>query len=582
MVTPTNFAALLRRLAAARLLVAGALLVAGGLLAQSRAVPFDLAPFALCLLGAAAASGVYLVWQPTGDLRLWAWLQLILDVVLVSAIVAVTGGPQSLFTFLYVLSISAASVILSRPGGLAIAGLASLLYSGLVLGRTVFPLSLLAEPSSATALEVLTMFMNTGVFLVVAIVTGTMAEQYQRLHRELAVQQDHLDDLQAFKDLIFESLGSGLIALDPAGRITAFNRAAEEITGFAAFEVIGRQWQVVFGDGMALEEVWASVGDPDYQAVRQELQLRRKDGAEVPLGIAFWPLRSGQGSLMGLIGLCQDLSQIKQMEQRVRQADRLATVGRLAANIAHEIRNPLASLAGAIEALSKELPPGDETGVRLTDIALRESARLDRIIRDFLEYARPTPLQLVQVNLAEILDEVVLLLEHGPLPPNVKIVRDYGQELSVRVDAQQLRQAIWNLCPNALDAMPEGGELRIGARIVGHERAQDLEVWVADTGRGIKAEDLAHVFEPFYSTKAEGSGLGLAVVDRVVQEHGGQVEVWSAPGEGTTFTLRLPQMASQRRDVIRLGASRGRPDDHRSARQARLGVPGDERAGGER
>ncbi|MFQ5898516.1 MAG: nitrogen regulation protein NR(II) [Candidatus Methylomirabilia bacterium] len=578
--TATNFAALLRRLAVARLLVAGALLLVGVVLGQWGALPFDLGPFALCLLGAAAASSVSLVWEPkAADLRRWAWLQLTLDVALVSAIVAVTGGPQSLFAFLYILSITAASVVLSRAGGLAIAGLASLLYAGLVLGRTVLPLSLIAEPTETTALEVLTIFINAGVFLVVGILTGTLAERYQQLHRELAIQQDHLGDLQAFKDLIFESVGSGLIALDPRGRITAFNRAAEEITGFAAAEVMGRQWQVLFGHGVALEQVWASVGDPDYQAVRHELQMRRKDGAVVPLGIAFWPLRSGHGSLVGLIGLCQDLSQIKQMEQRVRQADRLAAVGRLAANMAHEIRNPLGSLAGAIEALSRQLAPGDETGVRLTEIALRESDRLDRIIRDFLEYARPTPLQLAPVNLTEMLDEVLFLLDHRPLPPNVKIIREYGEGLSACVDAQQLRQAVWNLCPNALDAMPEGGELRIGARIVEHERTPHLEVWVADTGRGISAEDRPHIFEPFYSTKSEGSGLGLAVVHRVVEEHGGEVDVWSAPGAGTTFTLRIPQTASPGEDVIRAGASRSSPDGPRSARQARRGVPGREHPG---
>ena len=183
------------------------------------------------------------------------------------------------------------------------------------------------------------------------------------------------------------------------------------------------------------------------------------------MGITFWSLRSGRGEIEGLIGVCQDLSLIKQMEQRMRQADRLATVGRLSANMAHEIRNPLASISGAVEALSKELPP-DQHRNRLVEIVLRESSRLNDLVGDFLEYARPAPISPIDVDMAELLDEVLLLLEHRSLPPNLKIVREYGEALMVRVDPQQMRQAVWNLCLNAVQAMPEaGGDVRVGARV---------------------------------------------------------------------------------------------------------------------
>ncbi|MFQ5827711.1 MAG: nitrogen regulation protein NR(II) [Candidatus Methylomirabilia bacterium] len=541
MTTAPHLSALLHRVSVARLLVSGALLAGGVLLAQWEALPFELPPFALCLLGAAAASGVYLVVRPTvGNLRRWAWLQLILDVVLATGIVAVTGGPQSIFVFLYILTITAACLILSRQGGVAVGALASLLYAGLVLGRTVVPLSLLVEPTETTALEVASMFTNAGVFLVVAILMGTVAERYHQLRRELEVQRDSLSDLQAFKDLIFESVGSGLIALDRQERVTAFNRAAEEITGLSAVEVHGQPWQAVFDDSICLERVWASIDDAGYVSGRHEIALRRKDGCQVPIGISFWPLRTGAGRLAGLIGVCQDLSQIKQMERRVRQADRLATVGRLAANIAHEIRNPLASVTGAIEALSREVPLR-EGSARLAEIVLRESARLDRIIKDFLEYARPAALQPLAVNLSRLLDDVLVLLEQRRLSPNVRMVREYSAEIPAQVDPQQLGRAIWHLCLNALDAMREGGELRIGARVSGDEVAKCLEVWVADTGRGISAQDLPQIFELFYSTKAGGSGLGLAMVHRVVQDHGGDIQVRSDPDVGTTFTVSLPQ-----------------------------------------
>jgi two-component system sensor histidine kinase PilS (NtrC family) len=251
--------------------------------------------------------------------------------------------------------------------------------------------------------------------------------------------------------------------------------------------------------------------------------------------MTFSALTSGDGARLGLNAACEDLSMIRQMEARMRQADRLATLGRMAANIAHEIRNPLASLTGAIEALTG-VAPVDEERERLSQIVLRESDRLNDILRNFLEYARPAPLALERVNVAETLDEILVLLEHGPLPAGVKVVRDFVPDLVWRVDPQQFRQALWNLCLNAVEAMPEGGELLVGA--AAHQG--QLEVWVSDSGEGITPDDASHIFEPFFSTKAGGSGLGLALVHRIVTEHGGHVDLRSGPGFGTTFTLTLP------------------------------------------
>lgn len=534
---PTLSAAL-RGLSVARLLAAGLLLGIGAFLNLWGSLLHPFLPFALCLVGAGIASGVFLLLQPAGgNLRRFAWLELILDTAVVTAIVAFTGGPRSIFTFLYVLVVTAACVVLARPGGLVIAALSSLLYTGLVLSRTAFPL--LVEPTETTALEVMTIFLNTAAFLVVGILAGSLGERYHAMHRVLEDQRKDLSDLQAFKDLMFESLGSGLVGMDLERRITALNRAAEEITGYHAAEAAGRRWESVFGDGIPPDEIDLTTRVEGWQVRRYEMCLRRKDGREVPLGISFWPLRSGRGELAGIIGVFQDLSSIKQMEERMRQADRLATIGRLAANIAHEIRNPLASLSGAIEVLARELPR-EGTNDRLVQIVLRESDRLNQIITEFLEYARPAPLHPLPLNVGEVLDEVLLLLEHRALPPDLKVVREYDGAVTALVDPQHFRQAIWNLCLNALEAMPEGGELRIGAGVVTQRATRKLEVWVADTGSGIDSESLPHIFEPFFSTKPEGSGIGLALVHRVIRDHGGDVEVRSEPGVGTTFTLRLP------------------------------------------
>ncbi len=524
----------------ARLLTAAIVLAVGALLRFADAFPYPFGPFSLAATGAGLSSLLLPVTDRLGlSLNRAAWLQFCLDTLLITAIIAASGGPRSVFVPLYVIAVVGACFVLSRTGGLVVAGLSSLLYVGPVLGPTILPLLESGEVAETTTIETLTVLLNAAVLLIIALVTGALAERYHDLHRRMEDQRKHLSDLQAFRDQIFESVGSGLVALDPAGQVTAFNRAAESITGVSAAEGLGQRWETIFGTGIDLEQVRRAVADGSGPAPRYEFQLRRRDGLQVPVGISFWPLRSGGGEVVGLIGVCQDLSTIKQMERRMRQADRLAAVGRLSANMAHEIRNPLASISGAVEALTRDLLH-DETRSQLAEIVLRESERLNQIVGDFLDYARPAPMAPLEINLTEILDEVLLLIEHRSLPATLKIAREYGDALPTRADPQRIRQAVWNLCLNAVQAMPEGGELRVGARRVSGTGPGRLQIWIADTGHGIAEGDLQHIFEPFFSTKPEGSGIGLAVVYRIVEEHGGSIEVRSRPREGTTFTLTLP------------------------------------------
>jgi two-component system, NtrC family, sensor histidine kinase PilS len=522
----------------ARLLTAVIVLTVGALLRLTDAFPYAFGPFAAMVLGVAAACLVLPLTARRGvPLERIAWFQFGLDALLITGIVTASGGPRSVFIPLYVMLVVGSCFVLSRAGGLVVAVMCSLLYVLPVFGRTVLPFLEIGTPGENTAVEILTVFMNAGVLVVVAVLTGALAERYHELHQDMEDQRKHLSDIQAFRDLIFESVGSGLVGVDPNGRVTAFNRAAESITGVRAGEAVDQPWEAIFGRGVNLEEVRQAVSEGREPAPRYEFRLRRRDGLEVPVGISFRSLRSGTGDVAGLIGVCQDLSSIKQMEQRMRQADRLAAVGRLSANMAHEIRNPLASISGAVEALSRDLPP-DHTRGQLVEIVLRESARLNQIVGDFLEYARPAPMVLLEINMAELLDEVLLLIEHRSLPANLKVVREYGDTLPTRADPQRFRQAVWNLCLNAVQAMPEGGELRVSVRSL-RERGR-LQLSIADTGQGISDSDLPHIFEPFFSTKPEGSGIGLALVYRVVEEHGGSIEVRSRIGEGTTFVLTLP------------------------------------------
>src|SRR3989449_5402409 len=417
---------LLRGFGLARLAVAVLLLALGPMLPEELMPSGNGSILALALLIVVVTSGALAAFTPvTRPLRI-AWLICLLDSALVTAVVAATGGARSIFAFLYVLSVTAACVLLSRTRGLAIAAVSSLLYTGIVVSRTVLPLSVFFEaPQETTALELVTMFLNAATLLAVAIVAGGIGERYRATRQELETQQKDLRDLQAFKDLIFQSVGTGLIALDREHRITAFNRAAEEISGFRVSQAIGHAWPALMGATLPLESIEAAIEGNPRASMRQETMLRRPDGTTVPVRMTFSALRSGEGERLGLISVCEDLSAIRAMETRMRQADRLATLGRMAANIAHEIRDPLASLTGAVEALTCSDVVG-EVRSRLTAIVVRESGRLSEIIGTFLEYAHPAPLRVEHIDAAVVLDDVLTSLALEPGSDGVKIARVFA------------------------------------------------------------------------------------------------------------------------------------------------------------
>jgi len=525
---------LLRGFGLARLGIAALLLAVGPILPEELIPGTNRGILALALLVVVGSSGALATFTPFAQPHRVAWLVCVLDTALVTAVVAATGGARSIFAFLYVLSVTAACLLLSRTGGLAIAAVGSALYAGLIFGRTVFPMTAFFEaPEESTALEVITIFINAGTFLVVAIVAGGLAERFRATQQELETKRTNLRDLEAFTDLVFQSVGTGLVALDGDHRVTAVNRAAEQITGVPAASAVGQPWGL-YDDGVALDAIAGEIETSGRGSAWREVTLLRTDGEEIPVRMTFSALRDGDGRRIGLIVACEDLSAIREMEARMRAADRLATVGRMAANIAHEIRNPLASLSGAVEVLAGGAP--DETRERLAQIVLKETGRLNGIIREFLEYARPAPLSRMSVNVAEAVDEVLVLLEHRATPGTLKTVREFAPAVTWSVDVQQFRQAVWNLCLNAVQAMPEGGELRVTIAPV----AGRLLVRITDTGEGIAPDDLGHIFEPFFSTRPDGSGIGLALVHRIVQDHGGEIDVQSRPGHGSTFTITVP------------------------------------------
>lgn len=527
----------LRALCWARLGVAG-VLVAAAPWAPVVFVPTARAGLLLgVLLLVVVSSGVLLLVPRPPRPRVVAWLLCTLDAMLVTAVVAATGGARSALVFLYVLLVTGASLLLPRWGALAIAFVSGGLYTMLVLARSVVPALAFDEPLDGTAaLDMLTVLVASGTIILVSAVAGGLAERFLTSQRELASERRTLGDLQAFSDVIFQSVGTGLVALDRDRRVTALNHAAVSIAGVPAPEAVGARWDGLFGADGAVDAIEAALSGASKASARREIELVRHDGTVVPVRITAWPLEAGNGARLGCIVACEDLSSARTMEARLRQAAKLATLGRMAANIAHEVRNPLAALSGAVEHLTLA-DVTTETRARLTGVVLRESERLSGIIGDFLDYARPAPIVIERIDASAVLDDVLRALPLRRPPGEITIVRAFPESLPLEADRGRFRQVLWTLCAHAVGAMPTGGELRVD----GQARAGNVEITVADTSEGIPPQDLDHVFEPFFATRYDPTGLGLALVQRIAHEHGGDVTVRSEPGLGAEFSVRFPE-----------------------------------------
>ncbi|MGH9881454.1 MAG: two-component system sensor histidine kinase NtrB, partial [Pyrinomonadaceae bacterium] len=334
-----------------------------------------------------------------------------------------------------------------------------------------------------------------------------------------------------------QSIRSGLITTDLQGRIYSFNAAAEEITGYKEVGLRGEHASIFFGD--MKEQINASMEAAKNGVVspRFEAECLTAEGLRLRLGFTIAPLFSEQGETTGAVIAFQDLTHIRALEETSRRQDRLAAIGRMAASIAHEIRNPLAAMRGSIQMLRSEMDE-KSSQTELMEIILRESDRLNRIISDFLNYARPRSIVHSSVDVGELLQQTFTLLRHSPEVSEKQVIEDEVSDgpLLAAADAEQLRQVFWNLARNALQAMPDGGLLRAQLARNTHDR---VRITFSDTGRGMSPAQVEHLFEPFSSTTG-GTGLGLSIVYQIIRDHGGTINVRSREGSGTTITIELP------------------------------------------
>jgi len=467
--------------------------------------------------------------------------QVVGDLLITTGLVYVTGGVRTGFMLLYPISVLAGAVLLYRRAGMMLAGLATVFYAAIVWAVRegwAPPQGLSDVPYLSAKALVYSIFVTGVACTTVALIGSYLSESLKSVGKRLEETVEQVADLEELNKVIVSSIHSGLITADAAGRVLYLNEFGAGILRQRAAEVRGRPLSEVFRTRLfAAAALGARTEGRELE--RLELSYVRPDGSVAELGISIspltdaWPGTGGGGHLL----IFQDLTDVKRLEHDVRTKEKLAAVGEMAAQLAHEIRNPLGSISGSAQVLVGEANVSEEHE-RLLRIITRESKRLSDALNRFLFQARPSGRPRGPVDVGPLLGEAVTLLQNGPeVGPQhqVSFEADAGPHLCL-ADPDQITQVFWNLVRNGLEAMPDGGRLQVRLRRVG----EDVILSVHDQGRGMGREEQRRMFEPFHSSTPMGTGLGLAIVYRIVREHGGDITVKSAPGAGTQVEVRLP------------------------------------------
>ena len=464
----------------------------------------------------------------------FGYLQITLDTLLVTLLVFSTGGNQSVFTVVYFFPIVMGAFMLFRRGSLLFAALSTLLFGALLLveyggyASRFVP----AYPSQLNNLQMLlhsfTIYSLT--FFLVAILSSMLSTRLQKTEAELFQTAIDYDRLSFLYKQIFDDINTGIITVDTENRITSFNRAAEVITGYRSGEILGQELSRPF-PGL----------DPPllHDGRRHTAAIPRKNEETIPVGYSCSRLNAPDSNENGYVYTLQDLSQIKKMEAQVQQAEKMATIGEMAAGIAHELRNPLAAISGAVQLLDRESHE-DSINKRLFGIILRESDRLDATIHEFLLFSKPVDPKMEWFSLRSLAQEALETLSQDPeWNPSLILALEIPPDLECWGDPQLIRQVLLNLIVNSANACRnmEKGRILLRAEKL-PEAAMVLEV--VDNGHGIPKNFREKIFEPFFTTRETGTGLGLAIVRQIVHSHDGQISLRGCQPQGTIFSVRLP------------------------------------------
>jgi len=468
-----------------------------------------------------------------------ARLQFLGDILLVTWLVWATGNVSSPYAALYVVTISVASLFVGPRGAMitSVVSAAAFNASALLSLSGVGPYAVHGVTGESIANTIQFVGLSDVSFLVVGLLAAKLADRQTRSDVQLAAATRSLADLRALHERIVESIRSGVITTDLQGHIYTFNAAAEEITGYKALDVRGHDASIFFGDmtrqiADSMNAAANGTVSPRFQA-----DCLTPNGLALRLGFSIAPLSGESGETSGMVITFQDLTDIRALEETSRRQDRMAAVGRLAASIAHEIRNPLAAMRGSIQMLRSEMD-GDTEQAQLMEIILRESDRLNKIVADYLNYARPRPAEFKNVDISALVADTFKLLRNSPELSEAHTLNEDlpNRPAIVSGDPEQLKQVCWNIARNALKSMPDGGTFSVSLSEVDGNR---LRLSFSDTGCGMSPEQVERLFEPFTSTTG-GTGLGLSIVYQIIRDHSGTINVRSLQGEGTTITIELP------------------------------------------
>jgi two-component system sensor histidine kinase PilS (NtrC family) len=502
--------------------------------------------FYVIVIAAYILSAIYYIFLYfTQNLKINLYIQATCDVLLITGLVYATGGIQSIYAVFYTIVIIYSVIFLGRRGGLIIASASGILYGGLLdleYYKVLIPHSATLQNLSFSAGYVFSrIIIYILSFYLVAILASFVVEKERKTRTLLEEKVTAFDQLDQLHRSIIESIDTGIVTINLLGQIKSFNRAATEITGYFLTDLDGRNIVDIFPDYVHLHDKLYQAYDPGSREKRVEMTLTNKSKNSIILGCSISVLKGSQGQKIGNILVFQDLTEIKKMERHLEMNRRLAFIGEMAAGLAHEMRNPLASISGSIQMLHKglHLSLSDE---RLMQIILRGKDQLESFMKDFLLLSRPTPGMHEAFQVEEIINDVLDAVRYVPdWRDQIEIVKSPTNRLEIFASKAEIRQLVWNLVMNAIQAMPDGGSVTITARqALLTKSIPALEFEITDNGPGIAETDLGKIFEPFFTTKEKGTGLGLAIVNRIVDGYKGTIVVDSVPGRGTTFIIRLP------------------------------------------
>jgi two-component system sensor histidine kinase PilS (NtrC family) len=480
------------------------------------------------------------------SVRINVYIQSLCDVALITLLVFATGGIRSIYSVFYPLVIIYSVLFLARGGGLVIASACSILYGTLLdleyyqIIQPLYDMRIVGYPYSAGYVFT-RIFIHILSFYIIVFLASFVVEREEKARSLLAEKETAFDQLDLLHRSIIESVDTGIMTINLQGKVKSFNRAAEEITGFSFADIENKNIAEIFPD---YYDRFERIHKKDYRKFNEnrfDMMISGKENKKIILGCSLSVLKDGKGIRIGDILIFQDLTSTKEMEHALEKSRRLALIGEMAAGLAHEMRNPLASMSGSIQVLKKDLflNVADE---KLMNIIMRGKDQLESFIKDFLLLARPSSGIREHIHIKDIIEDVIESIQYAhDWNDDIRIVVSVSDNLSFYANKTEIREVVWNLALNAIQAMQEGGTLTVETHVTHNDSEhQFLEICIRDTGGGIDSPHMEKIFEPFYTTKERGTGLGLAIVNRIVASYNGRIKVEHSGEMGTIFTVMLP------------------------------------------